>query len=78
MERTWKYCEDMLKRMAGSMGLMIVSVPANGKRPAMWYVAQRQDGITFRITVSYFSPAELLSKFLNYYREFMDRPGLAR
>lgn len=76
MERTWKYCEDMLRRMAESMGFMIIVVPAKGKRLATWHVAQRRDGSVFRITVGYFSPAELLSKFLNYYREFMDRPGL--
>lgn len=70
MERTWKYCEDMLRRMAESMGFMIVVVPAKGKRLATWHIAQRRDGSVFRITVSYFSPAELLDRMLNYYEAF--------
>lgn len=67
MEWTWKYCEDMLRRMAESMRLMIVVVPAKGKRPATWHVAQRRGDDVFRLTVSYFSPKELLDKFLNHY-----------
>ena len=70
MARTWKQCEDMLRRMAESMGLMVISVPANGKRPATWHVAQRRDGSVFRLTVRYFSPKELLGKMLNYYQAF--------
>jgi hypothetical protein len=56
--------------MAESIGLMIVSVPANGKCPAMWHVAQRQDGIVRRLWVSYDSPKDLLDEFLGYYRAF--------
>ena len=52
--------------MAESIGLMIVSVPANGKRLATWHIAQRQDGSVRRLTVSYCSPKDLLDKFLRY------------
>lgn len=70
MERTWKYCEDMLRRMAERIGLMIVSVPANGKYPATWHIAQRQDGIVRRLRVSYDSPKDLLDEFLGRYKVF--------
>lgn len=78
MERTWKYCEDMLRRMAESMRLMIVVVPAKGKRPATWHVAKRQGSYVFRLTVSYFSPKELLDKFLNYYDVINTGFGMVR
>lgn len=32
----------------------------------------------FRLTISYFSPAALLDKFLNHYSKFQGRPGLGR
>ena len=78
MARSWKQCESLLRRMAESMGLMIVSVPARGQARATWHVARRQGSYVFRLTVSYFSPKRLLDKFLNYYREFIDRPGLGQ
>ena len=53
--------------MAESIGLTIVVVPAKGKRPVTWHIAQRRDGFVFRLTVSYSSPKELLDKFLNHY-----------
>lgn len=65
-----KQCESLLMHMAGSIGLMIVSVPANSKHPTMWHVAQRQDGIVRRLRVSYDSPKDLLDEFLGRYRVF--------
>lgn len=65
-----KQCESLLMHMAGSIGLTIVSVPANGKCPATWHVAQRQDGIVRRLRVSYDSPKDLLDEFLGRYRVF--------
>lgn len=65
-----KQCESLLMHMARSIGLMIVSVQANGKCPATWHVAQRQDGIVRRLRVSYDSPKDLLDEFLGHYRVF--------
>lgn len=70
MELKWKQCESLLMHLAESIGLMIVSVPANGKCPATWHVAQRQDGIVRRLRVSYDSPKDLLDEFLGRYKVF--------
>ena len=70
MELKWKQCERLLTRMAESMGLMIVAVPANKATGATWHVAMRRGSYVFRLTVSYFSPKELLDKMLNYYQAF--------
>ena len=70
MELKWKQCERLLTRMAESMGLMIVAVPANCIAGPTWHVAKRQGSYVFRLTVSYFSPKELLDKMLNYYEAF--------
>ena len=67
MERDWKYCEDLLRRMAGSIGLMIVSVPADSLHSAAWYIAQRRNAEPFRLTFNYVSPKVLLDTFLNVY-----------
>ena len=66
----WKQCESLLMRMAESMGLMIVVVPANSVVGATWHVAKREGSYVFRLTVSYFSPKELLDKMLDYYEAF--------
>lgn len=65
-----KQCESLLKYMAERIGLMIVSVPANGKYPATWHIAQRQDGSMRRLRVSYDSPKDLLDEFLGRYKAF--------
>ena len=58
-------------RMAESMGLMIIVVPANRMVGATWRVAKKLESHqVLRITVSYFSPKELLGKMLNYYQAF--------
>ena len=68
MKRNWKYYEGLLKHMAESMGLMIVSVPANRVVGATWHVAKKMKSRNVsRLTVSYFSPKELLDNFLNRY-----------
>lgn len=67
MEQNRKYCEDLLKRMAGCIGLMIVSVPADSLHSAAWYIAQRRNGSAFRLTFDYVSPKVLLDTFLNVY-----------
>lgn len=78
MAWSWRQYECLLRRMAESMGLMIVSVPVNGKRPATWHVAQRRDGFVFRLTVSYFSPKELFDKFQRHYDVFNTGFGMVR
>ena len=78
MAWSWRQYESLLRRMAESMGLMITAVPAKGKCPAAWHVAQRRDGSVFRITVSYFSPKELFDKFLDHYDVFNTGFGMAR
>jgi len=67
MERNWKYCEGLLKRMAESMELMIIVTPANRLCPGTWHIAQRQGSSVLRLTLNYFSPKVLLDKFLNFY-----------
>lgn len=61
----WKQCESLLKYMAESMGLMIVTVPADSLHSAIWYIAQRRNAEPYRLTVNYFSPKVLLDTFLN-------------
>ena len=78
MERNWTYCEDLLKRMAKVMGVRVIAVPASGASERVWYVVKKQEPYVYRLTLSYVSPKILLDKFLNYYREFMDRPGIGR
>ena len=70
MARSWKQCDSLLRRMAESMGLMIVSVPANKIVGATWHVAKRYGNYMLRLTVSHFSPKELFDKFLRYYDVF--------
>lgn len=65
-----KQCESLLVRMAESIGLMIIVVPVNSVTGATWHVAKRQGSYVFRLTVSYFSPVELLDRMLNYYQAF--------
>ena len=78
MAWSWRQYESLLRRMAESMGLMITAVPAKGKLPAAWYVAKKRDGDMFRLTVSYFSPKELLDKFLNHYDVINTGFGMVR
>lgn len=79
MKRNWKYYEGLLKCMAESMGLMIVSVPANLVVGATWHVAKKMKSRNvFRLTVSYFSPKELFDKFLRHYDVFNTGFGMVR
>ena len=67
----WKQCESLLTRMAESMGLMIVAVPANRMVGATLHVAKKLESRqVLRLTVSYDSPKELLGRMLNYYQAF--------
>ena len=77
--RSWKQYESMLRRMAESMGLMIVVVPANKIVGATWYVAKKpKNSYMFRLTVSYFSPKELFDQFLCRYDVFNTGFGMVR
>lgn len=64
--------------MAESMELMIIVIQAKGKRPDMWYIAQRRDGFVFRLTFGYSSPKDLLDKFLNHYDVINTGFGIVR
>ena len=70
MELKWKRCENLLKRMAESMGLAIVAVPDDSIVGTHWYIAQRLRGHENKLTATYFSPADLLDEMLNYYQAF--------
>jgi hypothetical protein len=64
--------------MAGSMGLMIVAVPANSVTGETWHVAKRRGDYVFRLTISYFSPKELFDQFLCRYDVFNTGFGMVR
>lgn len=78
MERSWKQYESLLRRMAESMGLMIVVTPSTVWRGSTWCVATTRGGHTYHVTLSYFSPAALLDKFLNHYSKFQGHPNLGQ
>lgn len=78
MERGWRWYDGMLNRMAESMGLMIVAVPANSIVGETWHVAKRCGDYVLRLTVSYFSPKELFDKFLRHYDVFNTGSGTVR
>lgn len=71
MELKRKQCERLLARMAESIGLTIVVVPANCIAGTTWHVAKKLESRqVLRLTVSYFSPKELLGRMLDYYQAF--------
>jgi hypothetical protein len=70
MELKRKQCENLLKRMAESMGLVLVAGPSVSIIDAHWYIAQRLRGYENKLTATYFSPADLLEEMLNYYQAF--------
>lgn len=78
MARGWRWYESMLERMAESMGLMIVAVPANSVTGATWHVAKMRGSYVFRLTISYFSPKELFDQFLCRYDVFNTGFGMVR
>ena len=70
MKLKWKQCENLLKRMAESMGLVLVAGPGDLIIDAHWYIVQRLRGYENKLTATYFSPADLLEEMLNYYQAF--------
>lgn len=71
MEPKRKQCENLLKRMAESMGLALIAVPGGPIIDAHWYIAQRLlHGYENKLTATYFSPVDLLDEMLNYYQAF--------
>lgn len=79
MARGWKQYESLLRRMAESMRLMIVVVPANKIVGRTWHVAkQLESRQVLRLTVSHFSPKELFDKFLRHYDVFNTGFGMVR
>lgn len=71
MAQGWEQCESLLRRMAESMGFMVVAEPATAFAGSTWHVAKRLDSRQLlRLTIDYFSPVELLGRMLHYYRTF--------